>query len=134
MKKLKMYFQLIKAGGGNRTRIISLEGWGFTTKLRPHNVKNHYSAIIHYQTINDLKRLENSHSKNITGSRTRLMLSYGLGDAGTGLANAQFGFYLFPRFCCDNKPIIQNSPRRNIAIPSISSVKKISCIRISRRK
>jgi len=24
------------------------------------------------------------------------MLSYGLGDAGTGLANAQFGFYLFP--------------------------------------
>ena len=28
------------------------------------------------------------------------MLSYGLGDAGTGLANAQFGFYLFPFFTC----------------------------------
>jgi len=28
------------------------------------------------------------------------MLSYGLGDAWTGLANAQFGFYLFPFFTC----------------------------------
>ena len=28
------------------------------------------------------------------------MFSYGLGDAGTGLANAQFGFYLFPFFTC----------------------------------
>jgi hypothetical protein len=25
------------AGGGNRTRIASLEGWSFTTKLRPLN-------------------------------------------------------------------------------------------------
>ena len=25
------------AGGGNRTRIASLEGWSFTTKLRPRN-------------------------------------------------------------------------------------------------
>jgi hypothetical protein len=44
--------------------------------------------------------LENSHSKNITGSRTRLMLSYGLGDAGTGLAATQFGFFLFRFFIC----------------------------------
>ena len=28
------------------------------------------------------------------------MLSYGLGDSGTGLASAQFGFYLFPFFTC----------------------------------
>ena len=26
------------AGEGNRTLIISLEGWGFTTKLHPHRV------------------------------------------------------------------------------------------------
>ena len=47
-----------------------------------------------------MKRLENSHSKDITGSRTRLMLSYGLGDAGTGLAATQFGFFLFRFFIC----------------------------------
>ena len=34
------------------------------------------------------------------GSRTRLMLAYGLGDAGTGLAATQLGFYLFPFFTC----------------------------------
>ena len=34
------------------------------------------------------------------GSRTRLMLAYGLGDAGTGLAATQLGFYLFPFFIC----------------------------------
>ena len=28
------------------------------------------------------------------------MLSYGMGDSGTGLASAQFGFYLFPFFTC----------------------------------
>ncbi len=32
------------------------------------------------------------------GARRRLMLSYGLGDAGTGLAATQLGFYLFPFF------------------------------------
>ncbi len=32
------------------------------------------------------------------GSRRRLMISYGLGDAGTGLAATQLGFYLFPFF------------------------------------
>jgi hypothetical protein len=26
-----------KAGDGNRTHVISLEGWGFTIKLRPHH-------------------------------------------------------------------------------------------------
>ena len=41
--------------------------------------------------------MENSHS-NINKSNTRLMLSYGLGDAGTGLAATQLGFYLFPFF------------------------------------
>ena len=44
--------------------------------------------------------MENSHSKNIRGSRTRLLLSYGLGDAGTGLAATQFGFFLFRFFIC----------------------------------
>ena len=34
------------------------------------------------------------------GSRRRLMLSYGLGDAGTGLVATQLGFYLFPFFTC----------------------------------
>ena len=28
------------------------------------------------------------------------MLAYGLGDAGTGLAATQLGFYLFPFFIC----------------------------------
>ncbi len=32
------------------------------------------------------------------GSRRRLMLAYGLGDAGTGLAATTLGFYLFPFF------------------------------------
>ncbi len=32
------------------------------------------------------------------GSRRRLMFFYGLGDAGTGLAATQLGFYLFPFF------------------------------------
>jgi len=32
------------------------------------------------------------------GSRRRLMLAYGFGDAGTGLAATQLGFYLFPFF------------------------------------
>ena len=30
------YRPIIGAGEGNRTLIISLEGWGFTTKLHPH--------------------------------------------------------------------------------------------------
>ncbi|WP_414153510.1 MFS transporter [Prochlorococcus sp. MIT 1307] len=34
------------------------------------------------------------------GYRQRLMFSYGLGDAGTGLAAAQLGFYLLPFFTC----------------------------------
>ena len=34
------------------------------------------------------------------GSRRMLMVSYGLGDAGTGLAATQLGFYLFPFFTC----------------------------------
>ena len=34
------------------------------------------------------------------GSRQRLMLAYGMGDAGTGLAATQLGFYLFPFFTC----------------------------------
>ena len=34
------------------------------------------------------------------GSRLRLMVAYGLGDAGTGLAATQLGFYLFPFFTC----------------------------------
>jgi GPH family glycoside/pentoside/hexuronide:cation symporter len=34
------------------------------------------------------------------GSRRRLMLGYGLGDAGTGLAATQLGFYLFVFFTC----------------------------------
>lgn len=34
------------------------------------------------------------------GSRRRLMVAYGLGDAGTGLAATQLGFYLFPFFTC----------------------------------
>ena len=38
-----------KAGGGNRTRVISLEGWSFTTKLHPRshrlNVANQSSII-----------------------------------------------------------------------------------------
>ena len=34
------------------------------------------------------------------GSRQRLMVAYGLGDAGTGLAATQLGFYLFPFFTC----------------------------------
>jgi len=34
------------------------------------------------------------------GSRGRMMLAYGLGDAGTGLAATQLGFYLFPFFTC----------------------------------
>ena len=29
-----------KAGGENRTRVISLEGWGFTTKLHPRYLCN----------------------------------------------------------------------------------------------
>ncbi len=33
-------------------------------------------------------------------SRLRLMFSYGLGDAGTGLAASQLGFYLFVFFTC----------------------------------
>ncbi|QBE69860.1 MFS transporter [Synechococcus sp. WH 8101] len=33
-------------------------------------------------------------------SRRRLMVAYGLGDAGTGLAATQLGFYLFPFFTC----------------------------------
>ena len=36
----------------------------------------------------------------LQGSRRRLMLAYGLGDAGTGLAATQLGFYLFPFFIC----------------------------------
>lgn len=34
------------------------------------------------------------------GNRRRLMLAYGFGDAGTGLAATQLGFYLFPFFTC----------------------------------
>ena len=34
------------------------------------------------------------------GSRRRLMVGYGLGDAGTGLAASQLGFYLFVFFTC----------------------------------
>ncbi len=41
--------------------------------------------------------MKNSHS-NINKSRKRLMFSYGLGDAGTGMAATQLGFYLFPFF------------------------------------
>ena len=37
---------------------------------------------------------------SLQGSRRRLMLAYGLGDAGTGLAATQLGFYLFPFFIC----------------------------------
>ncbi len=31
------------------------------------------------------------------------MLAYGLGDAGTGLAATQLGFYLFPFFICASR-------------------------------
>ena len=44
--------------------------------------------------------MKNSHSENIPESKTRLLLSYGLGDAGTGLAATQFGFFLFRFFIC----------------------------------
>ncbi len=37
---------------------------------------------------------------NLIASRRRLMVSYGLGDAGTGLAASQLGFYLFAFFTC----------------------------------
>ena len=36
-----------KAGGGNRTRVISLEGWGFTTKLHPRYLL--YRSSIKYE-------------------------------------------------------------------------------------
>jgi GPH family glycoside/pentoside/hexuronide:cation symporter len=51
--------------------------------------------------------LENSHSKkNISRSTTRLMFSYGLGDAGTGLVATQFGFFLFKFFISAGLPVI----------------------------
>lgn len=31
------YWHIIGAGDGNRTHVTSLEGWGFTIKLHPHN-------------------------------------------------------------------------------------------------
>ena len=31
------------AGEGNRTLVISLEGWSFTTKLHPHNLEQVHS-------------------------------------------------------------------------------------------
>ena len=40
----------------------------------------------------------NSSTARQEGSRRRLMLAYGLGDAGTGLAATTLGFYLFPFF------------------------------------
>ena len=35
------------AGDGNRTRVISLEGWGSTIELLPHN-KRHRVALVKY--------------------------------------------------------------------------------------
>ena len=40
------------------------------------------------------------------GVRRRLMLSYGLGDAGTGLVATQFGFFLFKFFISTGLPVI----------------------------
>ena len=39
-----------------------------------------------------------SSATHLEGSRSRLMFSYGLGDAGTGMAATLLGFYLFPFF------------------------------------
>lgn len=35
-----------KAGGGNRTRVISLEGWSFTTKLHPRKLRLQQEGIL----------------------------------------------------------------------------------------
>ena len=34
-----------KAGDGNRTHMTSLEGWGFTIKLRPQVILKHYFRV-----------------------------------------------------------------------------------------
>ncbi len=53
---------------------------------------------MHYDVASTtLERLTKSKPINAE-DRSRLMLSYGLGDAGTGLAATQLGFYLFPFF------------------------------------
>jgi hypothetical protein len=47
-----------KAGGENRTRVISLEGWGFTTKLHPQNKSQEITQnrIFCQLLLNDFKQ------------------------------------------------------------------------------
>ena len=56
--------------------------------------------LLHYEGPIDRKISLTSSPPPKGHSRRRLMFSYGLGDAGTGLAATQLGFYLFPFFTC----------------------------------
>ena len=58
------------------------------------------SVPLHYDCPPDpFLRLTTSEAQ-LGGSRSRLMVAYGFGDAGTGLAATLLGFYLFPFFTC----------------------------------
>ena len=95
-----------KAGGGNRTRIISLKAevlpLNYARTSTNQLVKKDpvASVPVHYDHAPPPVSLLTRTDTRPGGSRTRLMLAYGLGDAGTGLAATQLGFYLFPFFTC----------------------------------
>ena len=55
-------------------------------------------AHLHYDVTRTPLPSLNQTKPLTKGTRRRLMVSYGLGDAGTGLAATQLGFYLFPFF------------------------------------
>ena len=42
---IQLSYRLIKAGDGNRTHVISLEGWCSTIELHPHACGNKFTAV-----------------------------------------------------------------------------------------
>ena len=75
-------------------------------------IKTIYYAIISiivmtaYTSINLPFAALSTEISEKTAIRTRLMFSYGLGDAGTGLVATQFGFFLFKFFISAGLPVI----------------------------
>ena len=58
------------------------------------------SVHLHYDCRPDPFLRVTTSDAQLGGSRRRLMVAYGFGDAGTGLAATILGFYLFPFFTC----------------------------------
>ena len=58
------------------------------------------SVHLHYDCRPDPFLRVTTSDAQLGGSRRRLMVAYGFGDAGTGLAATLLGFYLFPFFTC----------------------------------